>query len=89
MVSSSLAGERPESVVVTDEDHSFDVGVHLANPYNFSGAQATVRVWANGELVEEATRLLVTANEFWWIGRWDAQDDDWTVVDSVFDGVPR
>ncbi|MEZ4459487.1 MAG: hypothetical protein R3E66_07105 [bacterium] len=89
MVSSSLAGERPESVVVTDEDHSFDVGVHLANPYNFAGAQATVRVWANGELVEEATRLLLTANEFWWLGRWDADDADWTVVDSVFDGVPR
>ncbi len=89
MVSSSFAGERPEVVVVKDELTDFDVGVHLANPFGFPGARATVRVFADGLLVEETTRLLVTANEFWWVGRWQASNQAWTGVDSVFDGVPR
>lgn len=89
MVSSSFAGERPEAVVVKDELAEFDVGVHLANPFGFPGARATVRVFADGVLVEEAARLLVTTNEFWWVGRWQATTQSWTEVDSVFDGLPR
>ncbi len=89
MASSSFAGERPEAVVINDALADFDVGVHLANPFGFPGAEARVRVFANGELVEETTRLLVTANEFWWVGRWESGTQIWTEVDSVFDGVPR
>ncbi len=89
MASSSFAGERPEAVVINDELADFDVGVHLANPFGFPGAEARVRVFSNGELVEDTTRLLATANEFWWVGRWEADSQVWTEVDSVFDGVPR
>lgn len=87
VVSSSMAGERPESVVIIDPNESFDVGVHLANPFNFSGSEARVRLWAKGTLVNDSTRLLVTNNEFWWLGRWDA--NRWTQVDSSFAEIPR
>lgn len=89
MVSSSDSGNRPEAVWVQNPDATFDVAVHLANGFGFPGAQATVRIFAYGELVAQTSRLLLTANEFWWVGRWASTKQEWTEVNSAFDGVPR
>ncbi len=83
----SLTGERPEIVRFEDPMGEFDIGVYVSNPFNFSGAQATVRVFLDGALIDARTRLLTYANDFWWVGR--LTDGEWSAFDSVFDGFPR
>lgn len=88
MVSSSFSGDRPEAVALPNPA-TFDVGVHLANPFGYAGAQAHVRVFIDGELRADESRLLTTPNEFWLLGRWDASKREWIALNSVFDGLPR
>jgi hypothetical protein len=67
----------------------WEIGIHASNLFAFPGAGATVKVYSNGVEIERVTRLINAVDEFWVVGRWDAQSEDWTPINAVFDGIPR
>lgn len=87
--STSWSGDRPEVVVSNSGADVWEIGIHASNLFAFPGAGATVKVYSNGVEIERVTRLINAVDEFWVVGRWDAQSEDWTPINAVFDGIPR
>lgn len=90
-VSISESGGIPEFVQFEElDDHQFEIGIYLSNPFNFEGTDARVRVYRHGELIAELeSDSLRSANDFWLVGRWDEEEQTWTEINRVFTGFPK
>ncbi len=90
-VSLSHSGGIPEiATFVSPDQRIFEIGVHMSNPFDFTGARARVRVFADGELITSlGTRSLQAANDFWLVGRWSHEERRWTPIDRSFGGFPK
>lgn len=90
-IATSQSGGIPEFAEFDELDgHRFEVGVYLSNPFNYDGVEARLRVYLDGELVDEMEGPhLQSANDFWLVGTFDGTTETWTPIDRTFSGFPR
>lgn len=90
-ISVSQSGGVPEFATFGITDGlQFEMGIYLANPFNFDGVRARVRVYADAALIAELnSNKLQSANDFWLVGLYDGTTGDWAKIDSTFSGFPR
>ncbi len=88
-ISGSESGGVPEYASMNlPEGVRFEVGTYLANPFNFEGVEARVRVFVGGvEVADLREADLQSANDFWLVGIYG--DGAWASVDRTFSGFPR
>ncbi len=89
LVASSVSGASPEIVSYQGYVNELEFGIYLANPFNFGGAQATLRIWQGRQLIDLRSAFVSEAGNFWLVGRLDPATRNFTEIDSISDGFPR
>ncbi len=83
----SVGGGGPEAIAFGAlSEHAFAVAVRMWNAYRFAGAQAVVRVYRNGELLEgfpRAARLGRTNGTVWHVGVYHPDAGQFVEVDRI------
>lgn len=87
IASLSATGAHPEIVTFDNpRKQNYEIAVRAFNTYSFVGARATIRIWADGKLVENTpiTRRIGRTNGIaWLVGRYEPRDRVFKPIDEV------
>ena len=87
VLSVSVDGVGAETIAVDEIDaESFDLAVRAFNTYDFPGARARIRIWADGRQLSETPltqRIGRTDGIVWHVGTYDPDEQSLEITDEV------